>query len=86
VAARESAENRAMAAFGCRTTMHVAMLSPPHFAGEGATKDIDFSAAGIAMRHESGYAKTQAMLARSPWSEPVDSMQGVYVHSDPDSA
>ena len=84
-AARNSAECRAMAAYGCRTVMHVAMLSPPHFDGEGATKDIDFSADGIRMRHESGYAKTRAMLARAPWNAPVDPMLGVFVHSDSES-
>lgn len=83
-AARKSAENQALAAYGCRTVMHVAMLSPPHFDGEGATKDIDFSADGIRMRHESGYAKTRAMLSRAPWNAPADPMLGVIVHNDSD--
>ena len=38
-----------MTRLGCRTVMHVAMCSPPHFAGEGATKDIDFPAMSPAM-------------------------------------
>ncbi|PKM15842.1 MAG: patatin [Gammaproteobacteria bacterium HGW-Gammaproteobacteria-2] len=84
-AARKSAENQALAAYGCRTVMHVAMLSPPHLKGEGATKDIDFSVDGIRRRHESGYAQTRAMLARAPWNAPVDPMLGVIVHSDSDS-
>ncbi len=84
-AARESAENRALATFGCRTMMHVVMLRPPHFAGEGATKDIDFSAEGIQMRQQSGYARTRAMLTRAPWAAPADPMLGVVVHSDSDN-
>lgn len=83
-AKRESVENQALAAYGCRTVMHVAMLSPPHLEGEGATKDIDFSADGIRARHESGYAQTRAMLSRAPWNAPVDPMLGVIVHSDND--
>lgn len=83
--ARDSAENQALAEYGCRTVMHVVMLSLPHLEGEGATKDIDFSADGIRTRHESGYMQTRAMLARAPWNAPVDPMLGVIVHSDNDS-
>lgn len=83
-AARKSAENQALAAYGCRTTMHVVMLGAPHLKGEGATKDIDFSAAGIHARHQLGHTQTRAMLARAPWNAPVDPMLGVIVHSDSD--
>jgi len=81
---RKSATNQALAAFGCRTVMHVAMLSPGHIDGEGASKDIDFSADGISARQQSGYAQTCAMLARAPWNAPADPMLGVIVHSDND--
>jgi len=80
-AARNAAANQALAGYGCRTVMHVAILSPPHFKDEGATKDIDFSADGIRTRHQSGYQQTREMLARAPWNAPVDPMLGVIVHS-----
>jgi len=80
-ATRNAAANQALAGYGCRTVMHVAILSPPHFKDEGATKDIDFSADGIRTRHQSGYQQTREMLARAPWNAPVDPMLGVIVHS-----
>lgn len=83
-AQRKSTANQTLAASGCRTVMHVAMLSPAHLDGEGATKDIDFSANGIGARHQSGYQQTRAMLARAPWNAPADPMLGVIVHSDSD--
>jgi NTE family protein len=78
---QESEENRKLIAYGCRTTVHVAILKPPHLAGEGETKDIDFSASGIRTRRELGYARTQSMLERAPWESPVDPLDGVIVHT-----
>ena len=74
---------RKLAAYGCRTTMHVAMLTPPDLPGEGASKDIDFSADGIRARRELGYQQTRAMLERAPWNAPVDPLDGVVVHRAP---
>ncbi len=71
---------KALTAYGCTTTMHVVMLTPPRLEGETATKDIDFSASGLRARHEAGYAQTRKMLARAPWNEPVDPIEGVVVH------
>ncbi len=84
-AAQKSAAVRELASFGCGTTMQVVMLTPPHLATETHTKDIDFSAEGIASRRELGYTQTQAALARAPWRAPVDASVGVVVHADPDN-
>jgi NTE family protein len=82
---RESAETEALTAYGCHTIMHVAMLTPPLLEGEGVTKDIDFSAFGIATRHAAGYTQTRRMLERAPWEAPVDPMMGVIVHAPGDA-
>lgn len=74
---------QALTAWGCGTTMHVARLLAPPLPGEGGTKDIDFSAAGITARRAAGYADTQAMLKRAPWQAPVDPMDGVVLHDLP---
>ncbi|MDZ4348827.1 MAG: patatin-like phospholipase family protein [Xanthomonadaceae bacterium] len=79
--ARETTANRKLAGFGCRSVMHVAMCSPPHFDGEGATKDIDFSTEGIGNREASGYEQARSMLARAPWLAPADPMCGIIVHA-----
>lgn len=69
-----------LTAYGCPTTMHVVMLTPPHLQGETATKDIDFSAEGLRARREAGYAQASEMLARAPWTAPTDPLEGVIVH------
>ncbi len=69
-----------LAGYGCRTTMRVMVLSPPHFKAETHTKDIDFSAAGIASRRDSGYEQAQALIAEEPWLAPVDPLVGIVVH------
>ena len=77
-AARQAdAKVRELSAWGCSTTMHVAHLVAPRLEGEDHTKDIDFSAAGVRARREAGYADTQRMIARAPWTAPVDPIEGV---------
>lgn len=71
---------RALAAWGCHTTMHVVRLLAPALEGEDFTKDLDFSAAGIRFRREAGRADTRRVLERAPWEAPVDPMEGVIVH------
>lgn len=73
-------ECRGLAAWGCHTTMHVVRLLAPALASEDYWKDIDFSAAGIRARWEAGLADARRMIARAPWRDPVDPMQGVVVH------
>ncbi len=70
-----------LTSWGCSTTMHVAHLVAPRVDGEDHTKDIDFTASGIRARREAGYADTVRMIERSPWSAPVDPMEGVIEHA-----
>ncbi|MEO5732675.1 MAG: patatin-like phospholipase family protein [Rubrivivax sp.] len=78
---REQAGVQALAAYGCATTMHVAHLLAPVQDGEDATKDIDFSAAGIAARRAAGLADAERMLQRAPWdAQPDDPAAGVIEH------
>jgi NTE family protein len=71
---------RELASWGCGTTMHVAHLVAPRLEGEDHTKDIDFTAAGVRARREAGYADARRMIARAPWTAPVDPIEGVVVH------
>ena len=78
--ARADPKCRALAAWGCHTTMHVVRLLAPALDGEDYLKDLDFSAAGIRFRRQAGYADAQRMIQRAPWAAPVDPMEGVIVH------
>jgi NTE family protein len=73
---------RELASYGCQTRMHVVRLLAPMLDRETHTKDIDFSAAGIAQRWEAGYAHTKATLARAPWEDEFDPLAGVILHED----
>lgn len=81
VAERETPEFRELASWGCGTTMHVVRLLAPRLDGEDHTKDIDFTPAGIRARWQAGYADALRVIAREPWSAPVDPMDGVVVHA-----
>jgi len=69
-----------MAGYGCLTRMHVVRLLAPALEGESHTKDIDFSAHGIRTRWEAGLENTRAVIARAPWSDPVDPLEGFVLH------
>jgi NTE family protein len=71
---------RELASWGCNTLMHVVRLLAPALDSEDFPKDLDFSAAGIQARWQAGLADAQRMLARAPWNEPADPMEGVIVH------
>jgi NTE family protein len=71
---------KALCAWGCSTTMHVAHLVAPRVEGEDHTKDLDFSPTGIQLRREAGYADTRRMIERAPWLEPADPIEGVVEH------
>jgi NTE family protein len=79
-AQREEEAIKELAAWGCRTTMHVAHLVAPRLEGEDASKDIDFSATGVGARREAGFADTNRMLERAPWTLPTDPIEGVIEH------
>lgn len=73
-------ESRDLAAYGCRTPMHVVRLVAPAVLGEDQHKDIDFSPDGIAARWKAGYADTMATLRREPWRDPHDPLEGFILH------
>jgi NTE family protein len=76
-AKQNDAKLKELTAWGCGTTMHVAHLVAPRLDGEDHTKDIDFTAAGVAARRQAGYADTKRMIERSPWRAPCDPIEGV---------
>ena len=71
---------RELASYGCLTRMHVVRLLAPNLPGEDHLKDIDFSAEGIRQRWEAGYRHTLDTLAKAPWREPHDPMEGFILH------
>jgi NTE family protein len=73
---------RELTSYGCQTRMHVVRLLAPRLDRETHTKDIDFSAGGIAQRWEAGYAHAKAALARAPWEGDFDPLSGVVLHED----
>lgn len=77
---RNDPEIRALTAWGCGTTMHVVKLNSPRLDGEDHTKDIDFTAVGIAARRQAGYEDTKRMLSEQPWQGDVDPIEGVMVY------
>ena len=74
------ADVKALTAWGCSTTMHVAHLLAPRIDGEDHTKDIDFTASGVRARREAGYADTRSMIERAPWHALTDPLEGVIEH------
>src|SRR5262249_686884 len=79
---RNSQAVRELASYGCQTRMHVVRLLAPRLDRETHTKDIDFSADGIAQRWEAGYAHAKTALARAPWEGEFDPLSGVILHED----
>jgi NTE family protein len=69
-----------LAGYGCRTRMHVVRLVAPPLAGEDHAKDIDFSANGIQLRWDAGYADTKQVLANAPWTHNFDPLEGFILH------
>ncbi len=80
---RDTAEVRALAAYGCKTRMHVVRLLAPRLKNEDHTKDIDFSASGIAMRWHAGLTDMRARLAARPWEDAHDPEEGLVLHDAP---
>ena len=71
---------REMTGYGCLTRMHVVRLLAPNLAGEDHLKDIDFSPEGIRARWDAGYLDTSRVLARAPWADPHDPLEGFILH------
>jgi NTE family protein len=79
---RKSDFVRELAGYGCKTQMHVVRLLAPRVENESHTKDIDFSASGIRVRREAGYAATWRALERAPWRGEFDPIEGVILHEE----
>jgi NTE family protein len=77
---RNSVMCRELEAYGCGTTMHLVRLLAPALDSEDLFKDIDFSRRGIHSRWQAGLADTQGIIARRPWDDPFDPIEGVIVH------
>jgi len=71
---------REMAAYGCRTTMHVVRLLAPNLDHNDHTKDIDFTKESIEARWNAGLAAVREALESRPWAAKVDPLAGVVVH------
>ena len=78
--ARDSAQVRELASWGCGTIMHVVRLVAPQVDGEDHTKDIDFTPAGIRERWRAGHAAARRIIQHAPWHGPVDPIEGVVIH------
>ena len=77
---RESEAMKELASWGCHTTMHVIPLLASRLDGEDQTKDIDFTPSGVRRRWQAGRDDTLRIIARAPWSAPVNPIEGVIVH------
>ncbi|KVP85161.1 patatin [Burkholderia ubonensis] len=84
-AERATPEVRALAEWGCQTTMRVIKLAAPRLDGDNQFKDIDFTPAGIAARRRAGYDAAMRAIAARPWEAPMDPIEGLSVYS-PDEA
>lgn len=71
---------RALASWGCTTTMHVVRLLAPALPDEDHLKDIDFTAEGVAARWRAGLEETRRALAARPWAKPHDPIEGFVLH------
>ncbi len=66
--------------WGCGTVMQVVELRAPVLIGEDHTKDLDFTASGIAARWKAGLENTRRKIAEAPWNDACDPIQGIVVH------
>ena len=60
--------------------MHIARIVASNIANEDQMKDIDFTPARIRARWQAGFSDTQRMLALAPWTQPVDPIEGIFIH------
>ncbi|HJW02290.1 MAG TPA: patatin-like phospholipase family protein [Azospira sp.] len=76
---QQEPEIKEMMGYGCLTKMHVVRLQAPRLPNEDATKDIDFSAAGIGLRRQAGYRDTLAAIDRAEWNEDMPPLEGMRI-------
>ena len=77
---RAQPDVRALTGYGCVTRMHVVRLLAPPLHGEDHSKDVDFTAAGIRGRWQSGYRDTVRVLQQAPWTGELDPLEGFFLH------
>jgi NTE family protein len=77
---RDTPEVKELAAYGCKTFMHIVRLNAPYIEGEGNSRDYDFTREGIRLRWKAGHDDTARVLEQRPWEAEVDPMVGVAVH------
>jgi NTE family protein len=77
---RDTPEVKELAAYGCKTFMHIVRLNAPYIEGEGNSRDFDFTRGGIRVRWKAGHDDTARVLEQRPWEAEVDPMDGVAVH------
>ncbi len=80
---RQEAEMKALAEYGCHTTMDIVHLGNRDWGWELASKDADFSNTAITERWRLGYADAIRVLERAAWMDPPDPLVGVVVHKMP---
>jgi NTE family protein len=73
-------EIKELLSWGCGTLMQIISLRAPRLDGEDASKDIDFTPAGIRARWASGYRIAGEKIAEAPWQKPFDPVLGVLLH------
>jgi NTE family protein len=77
---RDTPEVKELAAYGCKTFMHIVRLNAPYIKGEGNSRDFDFTRDGIRLRWRAGHDDTMRVLEQRPWETEVDPMAGVAVY------
>jgi NTE family protein len=77
---RNRADAQELLGWGCGTVMHVVELRAPGLPDEDHTKDLDFTADGIAARWQAGRDSTLRRIAAAPWNDPYDPVEGIVVH------
>jgi NTE family protein len=77
---RNRADAQELLGWGCGTVMHVVELRAPGLPDEDQTKDLDFTADGIAARWQAGRDSTLRRIAAAPWNDPYDPVEGIVVH------
>jgi NTE family protein len=78
--ALQDPEVEKLAAYGCKTQMHVVRLLAPRLKNEDHTKDIDFSPGGITARWQAGLTDMRETLAARPWEAAHDPHEGFVLH------
>jgi NTE family protein len=81
-AQRNSPEVKALAQYGCGTTIHILQMTAPRMNDGDLMKEMDFSKKGIEERWLAGLAQARQVLARRAWEMDVSPTVGVVVHDE----